>query len=76
MKFIVSKTSEAMNPVEPKPLSRAYRINLERNIYTWEIEVRNLEELLEIIESTKDKRVVIEQDGNDWLLEIYDTYRE
>lgn len=42
----------------------------------WEIEVNTLEELLEIIQSTKDKRVVIEKEGDDWMFEIYDTYRE
>lgn len=47
------------------------------NVYKkWEITVNTLEELLEIIESTKDKRVVIEKNDDDWMLEIYDTYRE
>lgn len=80
MKFIIWKTSDD----NAKPCDRAVLIEEGRNSYgwitrTWGIEINSLEELMELVENSKDKRIVLfssDEEEATPSIEIYDDYRE
>ena len=75
MKFIIERTSDWENGEQP--YEGAVCIGEEDGVKKWEIEVNTLEELLDIIDKTR-QALIIDRDHkrNTNHIEIYDDWRE